>query len=46
VIVLVKGSVTAAKGFRAAAVACDVRGHGNKKRLDLAVIASLVPCHA
>lgn len=42
----VKGSVTAPKGFRASAVACDIRGHGKKQRLDLALIASVVPCHA
>src|ERR1051326_1233734 len=42
----VKGSVTAPRGFRAAAVAADIRGHGKKTRLDLAVIASVVPCHA
>jgi glutamate N-acetyltransferase/amino-acid N-acetyltransferase len=41
-----KGSITAAKGFRAAAVAADVRGHGDRKRLDLAIVASVVPCHA
>jgi len=43
---LAKGCVTAPKGFRATAVACDIRGHGKKGRLDLAIIASVVPCHA
>ncbi len=42
----VKGAVTAPRGFRAAVAASDIRGEGKKKRLDLAVIASVVPCHA
>lgn len=42
----VPGAVIAPKGFRATATAADIRGHGKKKRLDMALIASVVPCHA
>src|ERR1051325_679096 len=42
----VRGAVTAPKGFRATVTACQIRGHGDPKRLDMALIASVVPCHA
>ena len=37
---------TAVKGFKAAGVACDIRGKGDLSRLDLALIVSDVPAAA
>src|ERR1051325_6491954 len=42
----VRGAVTVPTGFRAAATACGIRQKGDRNRLDMALIASIVPCHA
>lgn len=38
------GALTDVPGFRAAGLACDLRGQGSRERLDLALVSSEQPC--